>query len=639
MSTDYVAGLLYAPLIRPGAFRLLTLLPSVEAGDNVECTLSPAFLDENPVYDALSYVWGDKNAPDPILVNKQPYHTTDYLREALTLLRDSLEEPLTLWVDAICINQSDLEERRDQVLQMRRIYACAQQTRIQLDDDEEQGEVYSLVVPLLDGLAECYRLLVTWQSQGQQNAIERILSELWTTLPGVEVWEVVPFLFLSRWFRRVWTIQELAVASKAVARYGRQLIDWSRLEDAIKMILLARDFLESHPLGWVSQAERGSVFYISDTDAVLHQNQIKHIYMIYGVLPTTLIALRRQTRENKPTSLLSTLRKAWYHEATNPRDKVYALLGLVAEDERSRYQVDYSMSIEQVYSVTTKTMLKHDSTMEVLCLAGIDQRSTADLPSWCPDWRVLEQTIDNKELLDREWLSSAVNRRSHQWSAGGTDQELYEDEDWRVIRVSGILLGVVGLTCLGENHHNTTLEALMASESDSANKVPLQPQYKELDPPDPIFRQLDFDAIVDVFSLGTWAHVFNSNDSGPSLGPRENMHTLGTETESDWAARRSGFLHSLGLLVGMMGQFEKKQTFVASDGSTTYVGIGPPSSELGDVLCVLHGVRTPVLLRKAKEEDHVTLVGACYVRGIMEGQLLEPDADDHGRSTQIFIIH
>lgn len=635
------ASRVYAPLTRPGAIRLLKLLPPNAAGDNVECTLSPAFLDENPVYDALSYVWGDKMAADAILVNKQPFHTTELLREALLLLRDGLEEPLTLWVDAICINQRDPEERRDQVLQMRRIYACAQQTRIQLDDDEEQGEVFSLVVPLLDGLAECHSLLVAWQSQGQQNAIEKMLSVLWTILPGNEVWQVVPYLFLSRWFRRVWTIQELAVASKAVARYGRKQIDWSRLEDAIKMVQLARDFLESHPLGWVSQKEGGPLFHISNTDAVLDETQIKHLYMIYAVLPTTLIALRRQTRDNTPTSLLSVLRKAWYHEATDPRDKVYALLGLVAEDERSRYPVDYSMSTEKAYSLTTKIMLKHDSTMEVLCLAGIDQRSTVDLPSWCPDWRALEQTVDNKEALDREWLLSSVgNKHSHQWSTWGTKQELHDDdEDWQVIRVSGTMLGVVGLTCLGENHVNTTLEALMAVDNDSsANKALQKPQYKELDPPNPIFRQLDFDAIVDVFSLGTWAHVFNSNYSGPSLGPKGNMHTLGTETEADWAARRSGFMHSLALFLGMMRAYERKQTFVASDGTTTYIGIGPPSSELGDVLCILHGARTPSLLRKAKEEGEFMLVGACYVRGVMEGQLMEPEADDLGRSTQVLLI-
>ncbi|KAL5326264.1 hypothetical protein ACEPPN_007402 [Leptodophora sp. 'Broadleaf-Isolate-01'] len=392
----------------------LLYTPLLLAEENIECTLSTANLDDNPLYDALSYVWGDENALDPILVNNQPFRTTKFLREALTLLRDSLDKPLTLWVDAICINQSDLEERRSQVLQMRRIYACAQQTRIRLDDDDEPGEAYSLVVPLLDGLARCYDIFVAWKSQGEETVIEKVLSALWITLPGAELWDAVPFLFLSQWFRRVWTIQELVVAAKAVAMYGRKQIEWSRLEDAVKMIQLARDYIESHPLGWISQKEAASGFRIGETDAILDESLIRHIYNIYATLPITLIALRWQTRENKATSLLSTLRNAWYHEATDPRDKVYALLGLVAEDERSRYQVHYSISIEQAYAKTTNAMLGNDSTMEVLSLTGISQRSTNELPSWCPDWRTLKQTIDNREMLDREWLMSAEKKPSHQ---------------------------------------------------------------------------------------------------------------------------------------------------------------------------------------------------------------------------------
>ncbi|KAG4432566.1 hypothetical protein IFR05_011954 [Cadophora sp. M221] len=621
----------------PGAIRLLTLLPYNEAADTIECTLSTANLDDNPLYDALSYVWGDENSPYQILVNNQPFPTTQFLREALTLLCEGLEKPLTLWVDAICINQKDLDERRSQVLQMRRIYACAQQTLVRLDDDDEQGEAYPLIIPLLDGLARCYDRFVALQSQGEENATEQILSEVWTVLPGAEIWEVVPFLFLSLWFKRVWTIQELAVASKAVAMYGQKLIEWSRLEDAIKMIQLARDYLESHPLGWIQQKSAVLDFRIGETDVILDHSQIRHIYSIYAALPKTLIALRRQTRENTAASLLSTLRNAWYHGATDPRDKVYALLGLVSEDERSRYQVDYSISTEQAYAITTKTMLQHDPAMEVLCLAGIDQRSTDDLPSWCPDWRTLKQTIDSKELLDREWLLSTKNKSPHQWVAGGTDQELGESEDWRVIKVGGTVVGVVGLTCSVGNHLNTTREALMPRNNDSAHQDQQATQYKQLKPLHPIFHGLDFDAIVDVVSLGTWAHISN-DERLPSLGPKDDMKTLGTETVADWEVRRSGFAHSLGLLLGMMERYERKQTFVASDGNTTYVGIGSPSSEPGDVLCILHGARTPVLLRKTRKEGHAVLVGSCYVRGIMGGELMGPGVDERVHSKQIFQI-
>ncbi|KAH7370923.1 hypothetical protein BKA65DRAFT_26245 [Rhexocercosporidium sp. MPI-PUGE-AT-0058] len=72
----------------------------------------------------------------------------------------------------------------------------------------------------------------------------------------------------------------------------------------------------------------------------------------------------------------------------------------------------------------------------------------------------------------------------------------------------------------------------------------------------------------------------------------------------------------------MMGQYERKQAFVASDGNTTYASISPPSSEPGDVLCILYGARTPVLLRKSAGNSYAMLVGSCYVTGIMDGELV-----------------
>lgn len=177
----------------------------------------------------------------------------------------------------------------------------------------------------------------------------------------------------------------------------------------------------------------------------------------------------------------------------------------------------------------------------------------------------------------------------------------------------------------------------MESNGDGTNNDQQATQCKQLEPLHPTFHGLDFDAIVDVVSLGTWAHVSNS-DGVPSLGPKDNMQTLGTETDSDWAAHRSGFVNSLGLLLGMMEKYERKQTFIASDGRTTYVGIGPPSSEPGDVLCILHGARTPVLLRKIKDEGHVVLVGSCYVRGIMGGEFVGPGIDESGHSRRVFLI-
>lgn len=177
MSTDHNDGLsLYSPLATSGSIRLLILLPRKEPDDNIECTLSQVLLDDNPVYDALSYVWGDEMATDSILVNKKPFQTTKNLRNALSLIRRAAQ-PIILWVDAICINQRDLDERRDQVLQMRRIYASAKQVRIMLGDDDHEAEDVQLSIPLLGRLAECYRLLEKWKAEGHEHPVEKYFQK------------------------------------------------------------------------------------------------------------------------------------------------------------------------------------------------------------------------------------------------------------------------------------------------------------------------------------------------------------------------------------------------------------------------------------------------------------------------------
>ena len=74
-----------------------------------------------PEFESLSYTWGDPKITEPILVNGHVLNITTNLNAALLALRKTNEERV-LWVDAICINQADVQERSEQVLRMRDIY-------------------------------------------------------------------------------------------------------------------------------------------------------------------------------------------------------------------------------------------------------------------------------------------------------------------------------------------------------------------------------------------------------------------------------------------------------------------------------------------------------------------------------------
>ncbi|KAK4112968.1 HET-domain-containing protein, partial [Canariomyces notabilis] len=108
-----------------GKIRLLSVLPGV-GEEVIRCTLRIATLLDLDSYEAMSYEWGEPGLGRTILVNDSEFEVGENLFQALRHLRlpDSAR---VLWIDAICINQSDLRERNHQVQQMADVYSRAQQ--------------------------------------------------------------------------------------------------------------------------------------------------------------------------------------------------------------------------------------------------------------------------------------------------------------------------------------------------------------------------------------------------------------------------------------------------------------------------------------------------------------------------------
>jgi hypothetical protein len=106
---------------------LLRLLPHQDEHAPIQCQLFDCALADSEStrpYEALSYVWGSENKPRSISIDSCDLPVGENLNEALSHLRDrSIER--TIWIDAICINQRDPEERGQQVQSMAKIYTKA----------------------------------------------------------------------------------------------------------------------------------------------------------------------------------------------------------------------------------------------------------------------------------------------------------------------------------------------------------------------------------------------------------------------------------------------------------------------------------------------------------------------------------
>lgn len=145
-------------MLKPGQIRLINLQPDPDIHAPVRCTLRSISLDHYEYdtidnYTALSYVWGDGNIRRAVYIGDAQLHITASLDMALRHMRDATRS-FCLWADALCIDQSNTEERNTQVAGMGRIYSAARSTTIFLGAADTEFQLESNEI--LDSLGGRY---------------------------------------------------------------------------------------------------------------------------------------------------------------------------------------------------------------------------------------------------------------------------------------------------------------------------------------------------------------------------------------------------------------------------------------------------------------------------------------------------
>lgn len=159
--------------LRPGtkSIRLLEIVPG-RKDEPIKCTLSRHYLDSNPSYIALSYTWDSGGRKRLIECDGMRLEIGGNLYRFLTEFRRKHylrqyempgSSPSRLWIDAVCINQKDLDERNEQVLQMRDVYTKAESVIVWLGKQQSHDELAFLLTrhPDLLRLHEFRRALLS----------------------------------------------------------------------------------------------------------------------------------------------------------------------------------------------------------------------------------------------------------------------------------------------------------------------------------------------------------------------------------------------------------------------------------------------------------------------------------------------
>ncbi|KAK7432028.1 hypothetical protein QQZ08_001318 [Neonectria magnoliae] len=356
-------------------------------------------------YDALSYTWGDETIRETILVDGLRRTVTKNLHSALIHLRDPVW-PRVLWVDTLCINQDDSDERDEQVRRLGSIYSTARRVVVWLG--EQTQEVQGAFSTIKEAAS-----LIGWNSSPQ--SVSGNLSPVFN-------------LLRRSWFQRTWIIQEAVLAQNPILVCGSETLEWKLLSKCCN----SEEFQELLPDNdpEVTQA-------LSAVDMITHGRHECHTKFTY-----TGKGKKRKKHEYTPDfKLMSTLYETRGFQCKDERDKVFGVLSMVTnvgpEDEMLR--PNYRASVEEVLKTVAQWDLVKNESLELLSYCSRKAWTHPGLPSWVPDFSDMDEACPISSLRRPKTTQSKAQRKPNRGFRSGHHPFFYDEKDRTVLVLSGEL--------------------------------------------------------------------------------------------------------------------------------------------------------------------------------------------------------
>ncbi|KAI0102806.1 heterokaryon incompatibility protein-domain-containing protein [Nemania sp. FL0031] len=556
-----------------GDIRVLHILPNTSP--YLECRLEHVTLSRAPEYIAISYAWGDVEDKAEIIVDGCKLVITRNLYEALHMLRREGEpESVTVWADAICINQQNTQELSAQVSIMAKVYQNAKHTAAWLGPEMETDH---LAVELLQHLVEV--------KDSESDFIESLVSPNW--------WEhfiALASVFNGDYWDRMWVLQEVKMGKSVRIYCGARWLPWETYRGVSRAFLRFEFDL------------RGAF-----KTTVLQENNT----VIWGILcrygPRTLDL----EEEHELLDYLGLCRRK---HCTDPKDKLYALLGLLPEAIKSHFRPDYSLSVKKVYTDIVEYILRSTQRLDFLPYATrIELNNKHFLPSWIPDWSV-DPEIDLVAIKGKHTASSRAaqfaltSAGSSSRTSGGSHIPVRPLQ----LEIKAIFIGTVNRVGLQVPHFHFDEDILMAFLHWRA----LIKELGRADERGALCRTMTMD-LVEEWSLEQLTeicfHLFSQKlqselphvllDDELKVCSRAPLGISEAELDAFW----SKYIENT---------CEIRRFFMSKEGE---VGLSSPNINLRDVICVPLGCITPVILWPCKGGEYKFVCDA-YVDGYMYGK-------------------
>jgi len=315
--------------------RILELLSAAGNNEPIRCNLEVVSLYDLPEFEALSYTWGEPD-DDPqfqIWLNGALVRIRQNLWYALQRLRFIIRGPYTdrarrLWIDALCINQDDIEERNHQVAFMGHIYRHARVVLVWLGNEASNAKWRGSPSNSLN--LDPIRPLSTFGEVSRRS--DHIYVPFVATLLDSRYqffWDDVAYICTLPYWQRLWIVQEICLASEVQLLYGNETCSWDDFWSIMASMDTTGHNAPQHPL----------------TDKV---NRVAHAIIHSSARRLALARGRTKSREAS-YDLWTWVTLCTQSECQDPRDKIYGLLSLANDNHEDEIEVDYSKSLFEVW--------------------------------------------------------------------------------------------------------------------------------------------------------------------------------------------------------------------------------------------------------------------------------------------------
>jgi hypothetical protein len=645
--TSLKPALLSAPLRSSDHIRLLLLYPPKQyelAQDgitqqdhaDIRCKVFQGRLSDlscsgRPMYAALSYCWGSAAKSRTILCNDNPVEITENLFHAMKWVRLPTR-PRFIWIDSLCIDQKNMEEKSQQVSRMSAIFSQAHVVSyIGSNTDPIHAQTCLAVVRRLAAISNylfdraCKRDDLIKRPPLLYGINRPPTTPDWQSVP----WDKVVKLIHENYFKRLWVFQEIQLARSHTCQWGLYFCSINQLNEAARMVFLGQD--ETIP---------------PTTIGGCHVDYVGNGFTNVQTMARDPIVFDQNTKHG--SSDLKLITECARLGCKDPRDRVYGLSSLFQGS--GTYHVDYTSSVAEVFTKFTLHLLslrKPEYHMPVLAGShahrsayrdpdGYAQEvawtwSSGSLPSWCPDYGLGGQKGLDNENSPYDWMYETLD----QASPNGLLVPQIFPVSWNLLSARGIECATIA-ACSSQRRSDKSFTEFLFKAGQLALRL------RDKLPPDEICVEV-LDALRSGARFWKFEHPEHPSKSKTGLFRYQStLRLLGHYYFEEYMPcmltlcgssnlRRpcltdnqiKAFIEEMDATVVLKSERPRRCFITTADSPAgARFGCGPDGLRVGDKVFVIFGVNKPVVLRQVGRERRFMYIGNSQMHGLMEGEAL-----------------